>query len=50
MEKTMVIAGIWAMCALCAVLFIRGATLPAREHLPARPAGKRGAGARRPAD
>lgn len=26
MEKLMVIAGIWAMCAACAVLFIRGAT------------------------
>jgi hypothetical protein len=26
MEKAMVIAGIWTMCALCAVLFMRGAT------------------------
>jgi len=26
MEKVLVIAGIWTMCALCAVLFIRGAT------------------------
>lgn len=25
MEKWMVILGIWAMCATCAVLFIRGA-------------------------
>jgi hypothetical protein len=26
MEKWMVVAGVWSMCALCAVLFIRGAT------------------------
>ncbi|MGF6569923.1 hypothetical protein SAMN05443245_0195 [Paraburkholderia fungorum] len=26
MEKWLVVAGIWAMCAACAVLFIRGAT------------------------
>jgi hypothetical protein len=26
MEKWLVILGIWAMCAACAVLFIRGAT------------------------
>ncbi|CAE6687467.1 hypothetical protein R69927_00176 [Paraburkholderia domus] len=26
MEKWLVILGIWAMCATCAVLFIRGAT------------------------
>jgi hypothetical protein len=32
MERIMVISGIWAMCALCAVLFIRGATLPGRER------------------
>jgi hypothetical protein len=32
MEKMMVIGGIWALCALCAVLFIRGATLPGRER------------------
>ncbi|HEV3427573.1 MAG TPA: hypothetical protein VG320_06790 [Paraburkholderia sp.] len=25
MEKLMVVAGVWSMCALCAVLFIRGA-------------------------
>jgi ABC-type thiamin/hydroxymethylpyrimidine transport system permease subunit len=25
MEKWMVVAGVWSMCALCAVLFIRGA-------------------------
>ncbi|MGF6902432.1 hypothetical protein [Paraburkholderia phytofirmans] len=26
MEKWLVVLGIWAMCATCAVLFIRGAT------------------------
>ena len=26
MEKWLVVVGIWAMCAACAVLFIRGAT------------------------
>jgi hypothetical protein len=26
MEKWLVVMGIWAMCATCAVLFIRGAT------------------------
>ncbi|NMM03783.1 hypothetical protein HHL24_38660 [Paraburkholderia sp. RP-4-7] len=26
MEKWFVVLGIWAMCATCAVLFIRGAT------------------------
>jgi hypothetical protein len=26
MEKWLVVAGIWTMCATCAVLFIRGAT------------------------
>ncbi|PXW29729.1 hypothetical protein [Paraburkholderia caballeronis] len=35
MEKMVVIAGIWTMCALCAVLFIRGATGPAQRRLPA---------------
>ena len=39
MEKMMVIAGIWAMCALCAVLFIRGATAPERA-----PGGRTGDG------
>ena len=38
MEKMMVIAAIWAMCALCAVLFIRGATMPGRLRVPADPA------------
>jgi hypothetical protein len=26
MEKWLVVAGIWTMCAMCAVFFIRGAT------------------------
>jgi hypothetical protein len=26
MEKLLVIAGVWTMCAMCAVFFIRGAT------------------------
>jgi hypothetical protein len=34
MEKWMVVMGIWAMCATCAVLFIRGAT---RASLKPRP-------------
>lgn len=42
MEKIVVISGIWAMCALCAVLFIRGATLPGRERVPAGTAGDGG--------
>jgi hypothetical protein len=37
MEKIVVIGGIWTMCALCAVLFIRGATLPGRERASANP-------------
>ncbi|MFP3563697.1 hypothetical protein [Paraburkholderia sp. SIMBA_030] len=32
MEKWLVILGIWAMCATCAVLFIRGATGGARKR------------------
>ena len=40
MEKWLVILGIWAMCATCAVLFIRGATRgpgrrDAEAHTPA---------------
>jgi len=42
MEKIMVIGAIWAMCALCAVLFIRGATLPGRERVPVGSAGDNG--------
>jgi hypothetical protein len=26
MEKWLVVVGIWSMCAMCAILFIRGAT------------------------
>ncbi|WP_322010874.1 hypothetical protein [Paraburkholderia sp. J12] len=33
MEKVLVVAGIWSMCALCAVLFIRGATAPAMRRV-----------------
>ncbi|HTH59411.1 MAG TPA: hypothetical protein VL689_04565 [Paraburkholderia sp.] len=53
MEKIMVIGGIWAMCALCAVLFIRGATLPGRERVPAgsaRDSGRNDLDAMRRAD
>jgi hypothetical protein len=32
METMMVIASIWAMVALCAVLLVRGATMPGRER------------------
>lgn len=28
MDYLTIIAGVWAICAFCAVLFIRGATLP----------------------
>jgi hypothetical protein len=34
MEKFMVVAGIWIMCAFCAVLFIRGASAPAMRRVP----------------
>jgi hypothetical protein len=46
MEKWLVVAGIWTMCAMCAVLFIRGATCSvAREtpDEPREPSGARGA-------
>ncbi|CAM2146989.1 MULTISPECIES: hypothetical protein [Paraburkholderia] len=33
MEKWLVVAGVWSMCALCAVLFIRGATAPETRKL-----------------
>lgn len=33
MEKIMVVAGIWFMCALCAVLFVRGASTPAMRRV-----------------
>ena len=38
MEKWMVITGIWAMCATCAVLFIRGATCSAAKQMETAPA------------
>ncbi|MGF6993949.1 hypothetical protein P3T25_002303 [Paraburkholderia sp. GAS32] len=48
MEKWLVILGIWAMCATCGVLFIRGATRgPGRretEERRARPASRASAG------
>jgi hypothetical protein len=47
MEKWLVILGIWAMCATCAVLFIRGATggsgKPAADKR-AQPASRASAG------
>ncbi|SDF89676.1 hypothetical protein SAMN05216466_101449 [Paraburkholderia phenazinium] len=37
MEKWLVVAGIWTMCATCAVFFIRGATCSvSRETVAAR--------------
>jgi hypothetical protein len=48
MEKWLVILGIWAMCATCAVLFIRGATSGAdrrgraEERTPAASRGSAG--------
>ncbi|MFM0740412.1 hypothetical protein PQQ51_24495 [Paraburkholderia xenovorans] len=36
MEKWLVVLGIWAMCATCAVLFIRGATGGADKRAAAR--------------
>jgi hypothetical protein len=48
MEKWLVVLGIWAMCATCAVLFIRGATrgpgLRETEARRARPASRASAG------
>ncbi|WP_156954256.1 hypothetical protein [Paraburkholderia acidipaludis] len=35
MEKFMVVAGIWIMCAFCAVLFIRGASAPEMRRVRA---------------
>ncbi|HZZ03629.1 hypothetical protein [Paraburkholderia sp.] len=53
MEKWLVVLGIWAMCATCAVLFIRGATggsgkRAAAEKSP-RPASRASAGGARAA-
>lgn len=36
MEKIMVVAGIWFMCALCAALFVRGASTPAMRRVRIR--------------
>jgi hypothetical protein len=48
MEKWLVVLGIWAMCATCAVLFIRGATRGANPRELAgrrtRPASRASAG------
>ncbi|WP_172161950.1 hypothetical protein [Paraburkholderia elongata] len=48
MEKWLVILGIWAMCATCAVLFIRGATGGSSKRAAAderaRPASRASAG------
>jgi hypothetical protein len=35
MEKWLVVAGIWSMCAMCAILFIRGASCSV-SRVPAR--------------
>jgi hypothetical protein len=52
MEKLLVVAGIWTMCAACAVIFIRGATRTVArpvmqrdaENLSRAPAGSERAG------
>ncbi|MEZ0605024.1 hypothetical protein ACAX43_23075 [Paraburkholderia sp. IW21] len=53
MEKWLVVLGIWAMCATCAVLFIRGATGGSGKREPdegrARPASRASAGEARAA-
>ncbi|WP_413187343.1 hypothetical protein [Paraburkholderia sacchari] len=33
MEMWLVVTGVWFMCALCAILFIRGATAPATRKV-----------------
>jgi hypothetical protein len=43
MEKLLVVAGIWTMCALCAALFIRGATCAATRPVAQRLRVARGA-------
>jgi hypothetical protein len=40
MEKVLVIAGIWTMCALCAVLFMRGATAPDERRMSLKRAAR----------
>ncbi|HYS64563.1 MAG TPA: hypothetical protein VEN30_12235 [Paraburkholderia sp.] len=47
MEKWLVVLGIWAMCATCAVLFIRGATGGSGKRVSTgrtRPASRASAG------
>lgn len=41
MEKFIVVLGIWSMCAVCAVLFIRGATAPAARRVKLEEAAHR---------
>ncbi|WP_281278282.1 hypothetical protein [Paraburkholderia dinghuensis] len=33
MEQFVVVMGVWSMCAVCAVLFIRGAAAPAERRV-----------------
>ncbi|CAG9274032.1 hypothetical protein [Paraburkholderia unamae] len=40
MEKMLVIAGIWTMCALCAVFFMRGATAPDERRMTLKRAAR----------
>jgi hypothetical protein len=40
-EKIIVVMGIWSMCALCAVLFIRGASAPAARRVKLEEAAQR---------
>ncbi|MCG5074926.1 hypothetical protein [Paraburkholderia tagetis] len=47
MEKWLVVTGVWFMCALCAVLFIRGATAPAMRKVRVRDARAQAAHAAR---
>jgi hypothetical protein len=41
MEKFIVVMGIWSMCALCAVLFVRGASAPAARRVKLEEAAQR---------
>ncbi|MEM5448898.1 hypothetical protein AB3X91_12105 [Paraburkholderia sp. BR14263] len=40
MEKLLVIAGIWTLCATCAVLFMRGATAPDERRMSLKRAAR----------
>ncbi len=42
MEKWMVVTGIWTMCALCAVFFIRGASYPVAKRMETARVNARG--------